>query len=71
MKGTWIKEANEIARQLKDMQGLLCGVCFDTDEKADAYVKYWGDKHPHVEIVSRTKAVGIIVMQIRLAGQLN
>lgn len=73
MKGTWIAECNEIARRVKSMQGMLIGVGVDNDEKADAFIKYWEDKHPHVEVVNRGKDIGIgfLIIQVRLRGQLQ
>ena len=68
MKGTWIAECNNIARRVKIMRGMLIGVGVDDDAKADAFVKYWAEKHPHVEIVNRSKDIGIgfVIIQVRL-----
>lgn len=71
MKGKWIAECNEIARQIKDRPGQLIGVAVDNDTKGDAFVKYWKEKHPHIEVVKRFNEIGVSWIQIRLAGQLQ
>lgn len=78
MKGTWIAECNEIARRLKDMKGQLVGVAVDDDVKADAFIQYWANKHPHIEVVQRVsnakskeRIMPFTLIQIRLAGQVQ
>lgn len=78
MKGTWIAECNEIARRIKTMPGMLAAVAVDDDVKADAFVKYWAEKHPHVEVVQRVSnaktkqsLLPVSLIQIRLKGTIQ
>lgn len=71
MKEKWRKDAEKIALSLKQVPGALVGVAVDNDEKADAFVEYWAEKHPHVDVVDRNYLLSSTFMRIRLKGTMQ
>lgn len=74
MKDVWAEQCDMIAENMKGRIGQLVGVAVDDMGKAEAYEKYWSDKHPHIEVIKKIPATRFspyVMVQIRLAGQLQ
>ncbi len=71
MRKKWAENCDTIALHVKESPGQLIGVGVDDDAKADAFVEYWKDKHPHVEVIDRNPLLGSIFMRVRLRGSVQ
>jgi len=72
MRKKWIENCDLIAEHVKNVPGHLVGVAFDDDAKADAFLEYWNEHHPHVEMVDRQNLIGrYIFIRVRLKGALQ
>ena len=72
MKKRWIENCDLIASHVKNAPGHLVGVAVDDDAKADAFLQYWKEHHPHVEMVDHNNLLGkSVFMRVRLKGTLQ